>query len=182
VSLNAEIDWEGSMAGEAAKIGIKEAIKEGNEYAVAALAVLLGVPKGITTELLRYAVMHCGCDINILRHILFNAQILAGEASNVLDFYDPALWAWAEVNGHKGEVLKDMLKKAEAFDLEFYFEDNADWTKIVSFPYAGSKFDARTTFDDMVRELLMNLYRNYGKKITRRRRGTPEQRILEEDD
>jgi hypothetical protein len=76
-----------------------------------------------------------------------------------------------------------MLKKAEAFDLEFYFEDNADWTRIVSFPYAGSKFDARTTFDDMIRELLMNLYRNYGKKITRsRRRGTPEQRVAEDDD
>jgi hypothetical protein len=182
VSLNGEIDWEGSMAGEAAKMGIKEAIKEGNEYAVAALAVLLGVPRGVTTEFLRYAVIHCGCDINVLRHILFNAQILAGEASNTLDFYDPALWAWAEVNGHKGEVLKDMLKKAEAFDLEFYFEDNADWTKIVSFPYAGSKFDARTTFDDMIRELLMNLYRNYGRKITRRRRGTPEQRVVEEND
>jgi hypothetical protein len=183
VSLNGEIDWEGSMAGEAAKTGIREAVKEDNEYAVAALAVLLGVPKAITTELLRYAVIHCGCDINILRHILFNAQILAGEASSSLDFYDPTLWAWAEVNGHKGEVLKDMLKKAEAFDLEFYFEDNADWTRIVSFPYAGSKFDARTTFDDMIRELLMNLYRNYGKKITRsRRRGTPEQRVAEDDD
>jgi hypothetical protein len=182
VSLNGEINWEGSMAGEAAKMGIREAIKEGNEYAVAALAVLLGVPKGITTELLRYAVMHCGCDINILRHILFNAQILAPEAANTLDFYDPSLWAWAEVNGHKGEMLKEMLKKAEAFDLEFYFEDNADWTKIVPFPYAGSKFDARTTFDDMVRELLMNLYRNYGRKITRRRRGTPEQRVAEQDE
>jgi large subunit ribosomal protein L14e len=45
VSLNGEIDWEGSMAGEAAKTGMQEAIKEGNEYAVAALAVLLGVPK-----------------------------------------------------------------------------------------------------------------------------------------
>ncbi|KAF1836035.1 hypothetical protein BDW02DRAFT_522078 [Decorospora gaudefroyi] len=168
VGLNGELDWEGSMAGEAAKTGIEEAIREGNEYAVAALAVLLGVPKAITTDMLRYAVIHCGCDFSIVRHLLFNAQILAGEASNVLDFYDPPLWTWAEVHGHKGETLKDMLKKAEAFDLEFYFEDNADWTKIVPFPYAGSKFDARTSFDDLVRELLINLYRNYGRKITRR--------------
>lgn len=179
VSLNGQIDWEGSMAGEMAKTGIKEAISENNEYAVAALAVLLGVPKGIATEHLQYAVINCGCNINILRHLLFNAQILAGEASSTLNFYDPALWAWADVNGHKGEILKDMLKKADAFDLEFYFEDNADWSKIVSFPYGGSKFDARAAFHPVVRELLMNLYRNYGRKITRRRRGTPEQRMVE---
>lgn len=181
VSLNGEIDWEGSMAGEAAKAGIKEAIKEENEHAVAALAVLLGVPKGLTTELLQYAVIRCGCNINIIRHLLFNAQILAEEAPSTLDFYDPALWAWADVNGHKGETLKDMLKDAAAFDLEFYFEDNADWPKIVPFPYGGSKFDARTAFNGVVRELLTNLYRNYGRKITRRRAMTPEQRNAEGD-
>jgi large subunit ribosomal protein L14e len=60
-----------------------------------------------------------------------------------------------------------MLKRAEAFDLEFYFEDNADWRKVVSFPYSGSKFDAFTPFGDIVRELLINLYRNYGRKLTR---------------
>ena len=139
----------------------------------------MGVPKGITTEMLQYAVIDCDCDLNTLRHLLFNAQILATEASGTLDFYNPALWAWADINGHKGEVLKDMLKKAEAFDLEFYFEDNADWRKIVAFPYSGSKFDARTGFHPVVRELLMNLYRNYGRKITRRRGGTPEQRMIE---
>jgi large subunit ribosomal protein L14e len=181
VSLNGEIDWEGSMAGEAAKAGIKEAIKEENEHAVAALAVLLGVPKGLTTELLQYAVIRCGCNINIIRHLLFNAQILAEEAPSTLDFYDPALWAWADVNGHKGETLKEMLKDAAAFDLEFYFEDNADWPKIVPFPYGGSKFDARTAFNGVVRELLTNLYRNYGRKITRRRAMTPEQRNAEGD-
>ncbi|EMD88812.1 hypothetical protein COCC4DRAFT_168293 [Bipolaris maydis ATCC 48331] len=179
VSLNGEIDWEGSMAGEVAKVGIREAIREGNEYAVAALAVLLGVPKGITTEMLQYAVIECGCDLNTLRHLLFNAQILATESPGTLDFYNPSLWAWADINGHKGEVLKDMLKRADAFDLEFYFEDNADWRKIVAFPYSGSKFDARTVFHPVVRELLMNLYRNYGRKITRRRGGTPEQRMIE---
>jgi hypothetical protein len=179
VSLNGEIDWEGSMSGEMAKTGVREAIREGNEHAVAALAVLLGVPKGITTDMLQYAVIDCGCDMNILRHLLFNAQILAAEAPSTLDFYDPALWTWADINGDKGETLKDMLKKADAFDLEFYFEDNADWRRIVAFPYSGSKFDARTVFDPVVRELLMNLYRNYGRKITRRRAGTPEQRLVD---
>ncbi|RMZ74191.1 60S ribosomal L14 [Pyrenophora seminiperda CCB06] len=166
VSFNGEIDWEGSMAGETAKTGIRQAITEENEHAVAALAVLLGVPKAITTNTLRHAVIYCGCNINILRHLLFNAQILAGEASDTLDFYDPALWAWADDNGHKGDTLKYMLKRAEAFDLEFYFEDNANWSKIVPFPYGGSKFDARTGFHGVVRELLVNLYRNYGRKIT----------------
>lgn len=174
VSLNGEIDWEGSMAGEAAKIGIKEAIREGNEYAVAALSVLLGVPKAITTDLLRYAVIQCKCPMNIMRHLLFNAQILSSDTSKeVLDYYDPKLWAWADANGDTGDVLKGMLKMADAFDLEFYFEEDVDWTKVVSFPYGGSKFDARTTLDGVVRELLRNLYQNYGRKITRRVRRAP---------
>ena len=170
VSLNGEIDWQGSMAGETVKQGIKEAIADGNERAVAALATLLGVPKQIDTGLLRYAVLDCGCNIYIMRHLLFNAQILAQNLSKeVLDFLDTRLWAWADVNGEKGDVLKHMLRKANAFDLEFYFEEDSDWTKIVPFPYGGSKFDTRTTFDDVVRELLMNLYWSYGRKITRRR-------------
>lgn len=170
ISLNGEIDWQGSMAGETAKQGIKEAIADGNERAVAALATLLGVPKQIDTGLLRYAVLDCGCNINVMRHLLFNAQILAQNLSKeVLDFLDTRLWAWADVNGEKGDVLKHMLRKANAFDLEFYFEEDSDWTKIVPFPYGGSKFDTRTTFDDVVRELLMNLYWSYGRKITRRR-------------
>jgi hypothetical protein len=172
VSLNGEIDWEGSLGGETARSGIKDAIGEGNEHAVAALAVLLGVPKAITTEMLRYAVVECGCNANILRHLLFNAQILARETSkDILDFHDPQLWAWAESQGEKGIVLRDMLRRADAFDLEFYFEEEANWREIVPFPYGGSKFDARTAFDNaMVGELLINLYKNYGRKITTRRR------------
>lgn len=170
VSLNGEIDWTGSLAGETARQGIREAVAQGNERAVASLSTLLGVPKQIDTGLLRYAVTDCGCDINIMRHLLFNAQILAHAVSkDVLDFLDTRLWAWADANGGKGDVLKLMLRKADAFDLEFYFDDS-DWTKIVPFPYGGSKFDTRTTFDDVVvKELLMNLYWSYGRKITRRR-------------
>lgn len=170
VGLNGEIDWEYSMAGEVAKQGIRGAVAEGNERAVAALSTLLGVPKQIDTKLLRYAVLECGCDINIMRHLLFNAQILAqGMSKDVLDFLDTRLWAWADENGEKGDVLKHMLRKADAFDLEFYFEEKSEWTKIVPFPYSGSKFDTRTSFDAVVRELLMNLYWSYGRKITRRR-------------
>jgi large subunit ribosomal protein L14e len=171
VSLNGEIDWEGSLSGETAKSGMREAIKEGNEIAVAALAVLLGVPRAITTDMIRFAVVECGCNVNNLRHLLFNAQILARDTSkDVLDFHDPKLWAWAETHGEKGALLKELLRKADAFDLEFYFEEDADWRKIVSFPYGGSKFDTRTAFDEMIRELLVNLYQNYGRKITRQRR------------
>ncbi|KAJ4381220.1 hypothetical protein N0V86_003569 [Didymella sp. IMI 355093] len=169
VSLSGEIDWQGSMAGETAKLGIRGAIEQRDERAVAALATLLGVPKQIDTGLLRYAVVECGCNVNILRHLLFNAQILAQNVSkDQLDFLDTRLWAWADAHGEKGGVLKSMLKKANSFDLEFY-SDESDWTKIVPFPYGGSKFDTRTTFDDVVRELLMNLYWSYGRKITRRR-------------
>jgi hypothetical protein len=113
-------------------------------------------------------VIDCGCDVNIVRHLLFNAQILAQETSkDLLNFLDTRLWAWADANGSKGEVLKHMLRKADAFELEFYFEEDTDWTKIVSFPYGGSKFDTRTTLDIVTRELLTNLYRTYGRKITR---------------
>ncbi|KAL6705509.1 hypothetical protein ACN47E_006625 [Coniothyrium glycines] len=171
VSFGGEIDWEGSMAGEVAREGIKGAIRDGSEYAVAALSVLLGVPKAITTDMLRYAVIHCGCSIKILRHLLFNAQILGHEVSKeALDFYDATIWAWADVNGEKGTVLKEMLGKADAFDMEFYFDENVDWTSVVPFPYGGTKFDNRTALDEqLVQELLQNLYRNYGRKITRRR-------------
>lgn len=180
VSLNGEIDWAGSLSGETAKIGMREAIKEGNERTVAALSVLLGVPKAITTELLRYAVVQCDCPINILRHLLFNAQILAHDTpKDTLDFHDPKLWAWADANGEKGDLLKDLLRRADAFDLEFYFEDEADWRKTVPFPYGGSKFDARTAFGDVVRELLINLYQNYGRKITRQRRNRILDRVVE---
>ncbi len=170
VSLNGAIDWEGSMSGETAKEGIREAVAVGNERAVAALSTLLGVPKQIDTALLRYAVLDCGCHINILRHLLFNAQIMAQNVSkDVLDFLDTRLWAWADANGEKGDVLKHMLRKAEAFDLEFYFDEDSDWTTIVPFPYTGSRFDTRATFNVVVRELLMNLYWSYGRRITRRR-------------
>ncbi|KAJ4988781.1 actin cortical patch protein [Stagonosporopsis vannaccii] len=170
VSLNGEIDWEGSMAGETAKQGIREAVAQSNERAVAALSTLLGVPKQIDTGLLRYAVLDCGGNPNILRHLLFNAQIWGSRISkDVLDFLDTRLWAWADANGERGDVLKHMLRKADAFDLEFYFDHESNWTTIIPFPYSGSKFDTRTTFDDVVRELLMNLYWSYGRKITRRR-------------
>ncbi|KAH3945260.1 hypothetical protein HBH53_145860 [Parastagonospora nodorum] len=169
VSLNGEIDWAGSLSGETAKKGIKEAVREGNEYAVAALAVLLGVSKALTTDMLRFAVIECECSVNILRHLLFNAQILARDTTrDTLNFLDPRLWAWADEHDDR-VVLKDMLRKADAFDLEFYFEEDADWRKIVPFPYGGSKFDTRTAFSDIVRELLINLYRNHGRKITTRR-------------
>ncbi|CBX93025.1 hypothetical protein IAQ61_008754 [Plenodomus lingam] len=167
VSLSGEIDWEGSMAGEVAKTGIKEALREGNEYAVAALAVLLGIAKAISTDILRYAVIQCDCPINMLRHLLFNAQILGHYMSReTLDFHDPKLWAWADAHGERGNVLTGMLKDAEEFALEFFFEEDSDWSKIVSFPYGGSKFDTRTSFNDMVRELLEKLYQNYGRRIT----------------
>jgi large subunit ribosomal protein L14e len=110
VSMNGEIDWEGSMAGETAKEGLMSAIAEGNERAVAALSVLLGVVRAISTETLRYAIVDCGCNFNILRHLLFNAQILYDDTSKgMLDLHDPVLWQWADDEGleeGKGELLK----------------------------------------------------------------------------
>ncbi|CAI6262430.1 unnamed protein product [Periconia digitata] len=172
VSLGGEVDWEGTVAGELAKEGIKEAIKEKNEHAVAALSVLLGVRQAIDKATLRYAVRDCGCSINIVRHLLFNAQILHGTGSNTtLNFYDSNLWQWAESHEGKGVLLKDMLKKADKFSLGFYLEGETDLTNIVPFPYSGSKFDARTALDNVERELLIRLYRNYGRRITTNRRG-----------
>jgi hypothetical protein len=170
VSLNGEIDWEGTMAGETAKEGLKEAIKDKNEHAVAALSVLLGVSQAIDTQTIRYAVVDCGCNFNIVRHLLFNAQILQESNSNrTTNFYDPKLWQWADSHEGKGVLLKDLLKKADKFSLEFYLEGE-DLNNIVPFPYSGPRFDARTALNDMIRELLGNLYRNYGRKITNNRR------------
>jgi large subunit ribosomal protein L14e len=175
VSMNGEIDWEGSMAGETAKDGLMSAIEEGNERAVAALSVLLGVVRAISTDMLRHAVVDCGCNFNILRHLLFNAQILYhGSSKGLLELHDPSLWQWADEDGledGKGEMLKDMLKRAEKFDLEFYREGESDWMSIAPFPYSGEKFDARAALDDITRELLTRLYRNYGRRMTITRRG-----------
>ncbi|KAF2639396.1 hypothetical protein P280DRAFT_470764 [Massarina eburnea CBS 473.64] len=175
VSLNGEIDWEHTMSGETAKEGLKEAIHERNEHAVAALSVLLGVSQAIDTSMLRYAVIDCGCNLNIVRHILFNAQILQeANTKDIINFHDPKLWQWADSHEGKGVFLKDLLRKAEKFSLEFYLEDeDATRAKIVPFPYSGPKFDTKTTLNGIVRALLVNLYRNHGRKITngRRRRG-----------
>ena len=87
VSLSGELDWEGSMSGEIAKLGMEQAVEENNERAVAALAVLLGVAQMIDTSILRKAVMN-GCNIRIVRQLLFNAQILhRSSPKESLDFY-----------------------------------------------------------------------------------------------
>ena len=109
VSITGEIDWHNSMAGETAKEGLRQAIKEQNEHAVAALSVLVGIQKEVSTETLRYAVIMCGCDFNIIRHLLFNAQILASKMTReVLNFHDPQIWAWAdeERNVEKGSQCR----------------------------------------------------------------------------
>ncbi|PVH94078.1 hypothetical protein DM02DRAFT_603082 [Periconia macrospinosa] len=170
VSLGGEIDWEGSVAGELAKEGIKDAIRDVNEHAVAALSVLLGVRQAIDTAMLRFAVRDCGCTINIIRHLLFNAQILhSSDSDGALNFYDPSLWQWAESHEGKGVLLKDMLKRADKFSLGFYLEGETDWANIVPFPYSGPRFDVRSALDNVARELLTRLYRNYGRRITSNR-------------
>lgn len=96
VSLSGELDWTGSMAGEVARDGIVQAIDENAERTVAALAVLLGVAQMIDTSLLRKAVMNHRCNFNIVRQLLFNAQILQqGSPRDSLDFYGEWL-TWFE--------------------------------------------------------------------------------------
>lgn len=169
VSFSGEIDWESSTAGETAKEGLRQAIEQKMEYAVAALSVLLGIAQSIDTNTIRYAVIECGCNFKIVRHILFNAQILQDTIpKETLNFHDPKLWQWAEVNEGKGVLLKDLLRKADKFSLEFFLEGEK-WTGIVSFPYGGPRFDPRTAFDGMSREFLIRLYQNHGRRITARR-------------
>ena len=95
---------------------------------------------------------------------------------------DPALWRWADTHEGKGVLLKDVLRKADKFSLEFYLEgEDGIRAKIVPFPYGGAKFDPRTVFEDIVRELLVRLYRSYGRKITasgrRRQQGHEEEHV-----
>lgn len=88
VSMSGEIDWEGSMSGEIAKAGLIQAIRENQERAVAALAVILGIAQMISTSIIRQAVVECGCNLNIVRQLLFNAQILHQDLPKEnLDFY-----------------------------------------------------------------------------------------------
>ncbi|KAF2017375.1 hypothetical protein BU24DRAFT_440370 [Aaosphaeria arxii CBS 175.79] len=167
VSLNGKLDWEGSIAGETAKEGLKEAIEEGNERAVAALSVLLGVSKALTTGMLRLAVIDCGCEIRILRHLLFNAQILADEVpDDTLNFHDAELWKWIDrERSDKSEWLKEMLRNADKFSFNFYC-DETSWQHIVPFPYSGPRFDPRANLgNSMAGEMLKMLYRNHAQIV-----------------
>jgi large subunit ribosomal protein L14e len=174
VCFHGEIDWEGSMAGETARQGLHQAIQQGNERAVAALAVLLGVGNALSTDFVQAAVIDYGCDKQIVRHLLFNAQIL--RPKDGVDFHDQSLWNWAVQEEKKGnptgDWLRDMLKKAESFSLNFYEKGRTDFTGTVSFPYSGPKFDPRTSFEtgivarELARELLTKLYTHYGRRIT----------------
>ncbi|KAF2499595.1 hypothetical protein BU16DRAFT_454947 [Lophium mytilinum] len=170
VCFHGEIDWAGSMAGETARQGLHQAIQEGNERAVAALAVLLGVGNALSTDFIQAAVIDHGCNMQIVRHLLFNAQILPRKDG--VDFHDPSLWSWAAQAEERGEpigaCLREMLKKAESFSLNFYEKGQTDFTGTVSFPYSGPKFDPRTSFERglIARELLTKLYTRYGRRIT----------------
>ena len=177
VAFSGEIDCQGSLDGETASEGLREAIKQGNELAVAALSVLLGIGRMLTTDLIRFAVMQCGCNINIVRHLLYNAQILHSldaENKESLDFHDPALWRWIEQaeeeDDPKGSVVKMMLKEADRFALNFYLEGESDWADIVPFPYSGAKFDTRGSFDNLKKELLTRVYQSNGRRIVSPRR------------
>lgn len=171
VAFSGSIDWISSTAGETAKEGLEEAVRAGSELAVAALSVLLGIQRKLTTSVIRLAVMDCGCDINIVRHLLYNAQILhSGEHDKeIMDFHDPILWNWAEQaedrGDPKGELVKTMLREADRFAFNFYFEGETDFAKIVPFPYSGDKFDTRGSFDNIKQALLQRLYYNHGRGI-----------------
>jgi hypothetical protein len=202
VSLGGEIDWESSMSGEIAKAGLLQAISENKERAVAALAVLLGVAQMISTSIIHQAVVEGGCNLNIVRQLLFNAQILHQKLpKDTLDFYgqshqampcrkhmlialaDPALWRWADAHEGKGVVLKDLLRKADKFSLEFYLEgEEGALAKIVPFPYGGAKFDPRNPLNNVGREMLARLYRSYGRKMTISPRRRPRNQALEHVD
>jgi hypothetical protein len=172
VSYGGEVDWPGSMAGETAVQGLKNAVLERNERAVAALSVLVGIAKRISTDVIRAAVIDPDYDSNILRHLLFNAQILYNDTPReTLNFLDPQLWKRAAQQDEKAVLLKNALKMAENFSLEFYREGETDWAKIVPFPYSGPRFDPRSSFDGVVREMFTRLYLNHGRRITVRIRG-----------
>jgi len=94
-------------------------------------------------------------------------------------FVDPVLWRWADAHEGKGVLLKDLLRKADKFSLEFYLEgEEGAQAKIVPFPYGGAKFDPRTPLNNLSREMLVRLYRSYGRKMT----VSPRRRRLREED
>lgn len=95
---------------------------------------------------------------------------------------DPTLWRWADAHEGKGVFLKDLLRKADKFSLEFYLEgEEGTRASIIPFPYGGTKFDPRTAFDTRVgREMLVRLYQNHGRKMTASPRRTRHRHVVEE--
>lgn len=158
--IEGKVDLVHTMAGETMKEGLFEAVADGNERAVACLAALLGVHRRLTTQMLRYAVIECGCRFNIVRHLLFNAQILYDTtARDQLDLHDPVLWQWADDRGEGNSgLLKDLLKDAEACRLKFEMDEHE-----VHIPYCGfPSFFADSNID---LESKRRVYENYGRPV-----------------
>ena len=185
VAFGGELDAE---AGEVAQSGLLDAVDEDNESAVAALSVLLGTSAKIPGRVLAFAVSR-GCNLNIVRHILFNAQITDTPLSRsplYTDFCasvhtwlsqaegpqldDPSgLDSGSPADGGerlwKRQQLQQALARASIFSLDFYMNGEDEWDRLMPFPYSGSKFNARHRLDPVLRELLLKLYRNHGRRI-----------------
>ena len=167
VCLHGQIDLEGSLAGETAKEGLYDAIRQNCQRAVAALATLLGSKKLLTTEALRVAVLESGCNECIVRHLLYNAQIFS-----TMDFHDPALWNWAkqteELENPKGSWLRDKLRMADYFDLSWWEERELETkgaerlnSELVPLPYWGPGFNPLKT----QHEYLVRIYGQHGREL-----------------
>ncbi|OCL04225.1 hypothetical protein AOQ84DRAFT_380802 [Glonium stellatum] len=167
VCLHGQIDLEGSLAGETAKEGLYDAIRQDCQRAVAALATILGSTKLLTTEALRVAVLERGCDEFIVRHLLFNAQIFS-----TMDFHDPTLWNWArqaeDLGNPKGFWLRDRLRMADYFNLSWWEEKELEMkgskrltSELVPLPYWGPGFNPL----EVQQEYLIEVYRQHGREL-----------------
>ncbi|KAK5019003.1 arsenicals resistance [Cryomyces antarcticus] len=89
------VDWKNTSSGEIATQGLLEAIRENNEHAVISL-VSDGIGVAITSQVLRVAVMECGCNQDIVWDLMFMGRL-------EMDFSDRQLWTWAEHAKEQGD-------------------------------------------------------------------------------
>jgi len=117
------------VSAEIAYVGLSQAIAERAQTVVTTLLVM---NLRSTTELLRQAVIDCGCDRDIVSVLIHNCMthyntdwreaeaatggvVRPGAIRADIDFFDSSLWAWADkARAHgdeKGEWLMDLLRR-----------------------------------------------------------------------
>lgn len=101
-----QLDHEASTSAETLIESLTGLARSGANFEIAQWLVCIAITENIPLpqNLLRRAVIDGGCHEELVDNLL--TWSLHGE----IEYFDPVLWNWAEVNGEKGKWLQDKLR------------------------------------------------------------------------